>query len=112
MTNYNDGKWHGWNGGECPVHPMTVVKLVVWAGSEGGGTGVSGGEAGDFCWSNEDTPIIAFRVVKEHREPREWWVNVYPNGAVGCLWARKEDAPRAPVGKDEWKTIKVREVTE
>ena len=29
MTNtYNDGKWHGWNGGECPVHPKTVVDYL------------------------------------------------------------------------------------
>ena len=29
MTNYNDGRWHGWNGGECPVHPETVVVVVT-----------------------------------------------------------------------------------
>ena len=28
MTSYNDGKWHGWNGGECPVHPETEVEFV------------------------------------------------------------------------------------
>ena len=27
--NYNDGRWHGWNGGECPVHPETVVVVVT-----------------------------------------------------------------------------------
>ena len=26
MTGYNDGKWHGWNGGECPVHPKSRVQ--------------------------------------------------------------------------------------
>jgi len=92
MTDYNDGKWHGWNGGECPVHPLTVVKLVVWAGSEGGGTGVSGGEAGDFCWSNHDTPIIAFRVVKEYKQPIQCWVNVYPCGVGAYTYYTKEEA--------------------
>lgn len=28
MTDYNDGKIHGWNGGDCPVHPETEV--LVW----------------------------------------------------------------------------------
>lgn len=69
MTNYNDGKWHGWDGGECPVHPKTVVDamtMLVWlpcsvASSIGG-------------WEMpHDNPIIAFRVVKEYREPRECW---------------------------------------
>ncbi len=23
MTDYNDGKWHGWNGGECRVTPVS-----------------------------------------------------------------------------------------
>lgn len=27
MTNYNDGKWHGWNGGKCPVHPESIVQV-------------------------------------------------------------------------------------
>lgn len=27
-VDYNDGKIHGWNGGECPVHPETVV--MAW----------------------------------------------------------------------------------
>lgn len=26
-ANYNDGTIHGWNGGDCPVHPETVVKV-------------------------------------------------------------------------------------
>jgi len=62
--NYNDGKWHGWNGGKCPVHPASKVKvrypegpyhsdmasLVLW----------------DFC--------LVFRVIKEHKTPREFWL--------------------------------------
>lgn len=26
MTNWNDGTIHGWNGGDCPVHPETLVR--------------------------------------------------------------------------------------
>mgnify|MGYP003505259674 CR=1 FL=1 len=67
--NYNDGKWHGWNGGECPVHPETVVdamtRIVALPCSKAGRIG---------GWElPHDNPIIAFRVTKEHCEPREWW---------------------------------------
>ncbi len=26
MTDWNNGQIHGWNGGDCPVHPETVVE--------------------------------------------------------------------------------------
>ena len=30
MVDYNDGNWHGWDGGECPVHPESVpINLLV-----------------------------------------------------------------------------------
>ena len=32
MTDYNDGKWHGWNGGECPVHPESELKVWFQSG--------------------------------------------------------------------------------
>ena len=74
MTDYNDGKWHGWNGGECPVHPESVVSIVLENGSV-----YHNQRADDWDFSNgEDClPIIAFRVTKpyvEPRKPREWWV--------------------------------------
>jgi hypothetical protein len=25
-ADYNDGNWHDWRGGECPVHPKSEVK--------------------------------------------------------------------------------------
>jgi hypothetical protein len=28
---YIEGKWYGWNGGECPVHPEAVVDVAVAA---------------------------------------------------------------------------------
>lgn len=88
MTNYNDGKWHGWNGGECPVHPKSTVELR-WSED----TGESNSKA-DFyqteCWTHEDDTcnhIIAFRVIKEHREPREWWI-----GCNGFAYSAREAA--------------------
>lgn len=65
--NYNDGKWHGWNGGKCPVHPESVVEIVG-----GYQPGSNDGLADDFFWPN----VIAFRVITPYREPeeapREW----------------------------------------
>lgn len=67
MTNYNDGKWHGWNGGECPVHPETVVEVMNV------NTGLCGPyPANKTYWGCEVT--TAFRVIKEYREPREFWI--------------------------------------
>jgi hypothetical protein len=78
-TNYNDGKWHGWNGGECPVHPETLVDIV----DEEGET-FSDHKAGAADWERCDmfVPIIAFRVTKEHKEPREWLIAVNARGGV------------------------------
>ena len=50
-------------------------------------------------------------LVREHREPREWWVNVYDNGFRGALHSTKEsaeDCERAGVID----RIRVREVIE
>lgn len=86
MTNYNDGNWHNWNGGECPVHPESVV-AAIWRGDDSmtRSDKIMGvvRKAGDFqgvCWMHVHgkgggtADIIAFRVIKEHKEPREFWV--------------------------------------
>ena len=70
MTNYNDGKWHGWNGGECTVHPDTIIKAVFTD------NGFCGREdfAKNFDFDDKYFhPIIAFKVVKEYKKPREFW---------------------------------------
>ena len=66
---YNDGKWHGWNGGECPVHPETIVNIKFSCGTECNTYG-----AGGWDWGDTPTNIVAFRVVKQCTEPREWWI--------------------------------------
>ena len=73
MINYNDGKWHGWNGGECPVHPETVIE-VRWKSDHATQRGQAGNfdRAGQWKWNNTySNRIVAFRVAKEHKEPRE-----------------------------------------
>lgn len=77
MTNYNDGKWHGWNGGECPVHPKSLVQ-AVWRPDSEALVDVRDAEGfQDDNWLHISAggmaDIIAFRVIKEHREPREAW---------------------------------------
>lgn len=73
MTNYNDGNWYGWNGGECPVHPETVVEVVYsnWAST---GIKTITDPARMASWGGGDLNLIAFRVIKEHKEPREFWI--------------------------------------
>ena len=61
MIDYNDGKWHGWNGGECPVHPLTILDVCVIRGL------VECVPAENVGWANPE--LIAFRVVKAYGEP-------------------------------------------
>ena len=74
--NYNDGLWHVWNGGECPVHPKTVVE-AVWHDPNLNKAGMTGPrpaieEGIRLAWPH----VVKFRVIRvirEHREPRVWW---------------------------------------
>jgi hypothetical protein len=78
MTNYNDGLWHGWNGGECPVHEDSTVEGIYLNGGKPTDESPVIDYAGQFDWRREEVfDLVAFRVVKEYREPREFWVNVY-----------------------------------
>lgn len=93
MTDYNDGKWHGWNGGERPVHPDSVIEAAY-------GDGIEEDRAKGFAWSHREGNsynLVAFRVTKEHKELREWWID-----EITCL---AHDKPFHG-------TIHVREVTE
>lgn len=79
MTNYNDGKWHGWNGGECPVHPKSEVE-AVWHDPNFGSVGIRKGLAHGGAWYNQ---ILKFRVIKEYKEPREFWAKQFSSYAIG-----------------------------
>lgn len=68
MTNYNDGAWHGWNGGECPVHPKSMVEAAGYEGARKSTTAFINYTSGLFPWDNFRG---AFRVVKEYREPKD-----------------------------------------
>ncbi len=109
MTNYNDGKWHGWNGGECPVHPLSEVEAVCTSIAPSGFGRASWKVAGEIDWaSGVPSNVIAFRVVKEHREPREFWANEYSSGEFH-LHPSKEAADNHANGY-RIRCIRVREV--
>lgn len=85
MTDYRDGKLHGWTGGECPVHQDDRVWVVFRGGEPGEDLG------GYFNWAHRpqssSADIIAFRVAEKAKEPMMVWVNIWPG--VG-LWAYRE----------------------
>lgn len=103
-VNYNDGKWHGWNGGECPVHMRSEVR-VLWCSDDR--EEVRCGMAGNIAWlGNEYGNVVAFRVIKEHKEPREFWL---------CVWnicTKKEAAEKIRNEKHDgiMEIIHIREV--
>ena len=110
MTDHNDGNWHGWNGGECPVHPKSVVE-AVWHDPLRSTAGVTGPcpakveNEPTLAWSH----VVKFRVVKVHREPREWWVRVDQYGSAAFS---SPNLGALPPGTDMTGVIKVREVIE
>ena len=90
------GKWIGWNGGKCPVHPKTVVEVRSWAGCR---RQVEAKLIRSWNDAGAQSQPIAYRVIKEHKEPREFWV--YPE--TGIIKDSKPACPHA---------IHVREVAE
>jgi len=100
--NYNDGKWHGWNGGECPVHPETVVEAIFDDGTSNVFRSVKAQASRKFYWEIGST-IVAFRVIKEHKEPREFWI-VKVAGELPEVHGHK------PIFHDGIEVIHVREV--
>jgi hypothetical protein len=99
LVDYNDGQWHSWAGGECPVHPSSVVDCV-WHDEPVNRAGTMGRIAGidkdhsSVCWER----VIKFRVTKEYVEPREFWIyngitsdvkTEKPSGMYGYIHVRE-----------------------
>jgi hypothetical protein len=80
-VDYNDGKWHRWAGGECPVHLESVVQ-AKYIGLDCIHDIAS--VAAGFIWDSVAAPIVAFRVTKEYVEPpkvpRDFWLQSVGNG--------------------------------
>jgi hypothetical protein len=78
-VNYNDGSWHRWSGdAECPVHENTLVE-VTYIDSDGDPDEVEM-SAGQWMWNSTIEIILAFRVIKEYVEPREFWIQRIDTG--------------------------------
>jgi hypothetical protein len=104
---YNDGNWHGWNGGKCPVHPKSVVQ-VRWDNCVEDTLERAGAwDSSAWRWDRpirECNRIVSFRVTKPYREPREFWL-VGPGGGIFNVL-------RKPPTVTVWpEVIHVREVT-
>lgn len=105
MTDYNNGEWHDWNGGECPVHPESVVEVRVWLAGYGADGATN--NAGMWRWRHNGGmgDIIAFRVVTPYVEPKkpcEFWayqvqsLNLATGERTSDRWAEcHESAPGA-----------------
>lgn len=91
---YVTGQIYGWNGGECPVHPET--KLKIWIRNS---VGYQLCNAVDHWWdhSNHDGDIIAFQVITPYAEPKVIYVNEYYDGS-GAAYPSEERAKRADGG--------------
>jgi hypothetical protein len=87
-VDYNDGKWHRWAGGECPVHPSSVVHATFLVGI--GEPRTDSRLARMFHWGACASPIVAFRVTEGYVEPpkvpREFWV---PKATAESFYERK-----------------------
>lgn len=88
MTDYNDGNWHEWTGGPCPVHPKSKIE-GYWQVEDAStnqmskpavyNTGRAYGLI--FEWDGQ-TRLHLFRVVEKFEEPKVIWVNEYENAFV------------------------------
>ena len=89
MTDFNDGEWHIWRGGECPVHPKSTVDLV-WPSEISSERSLrSIRKAEKFPWREQDA--FMFRVVTPYVEPLERWV-IYSRGVPWAHYNNRSDA--------------------
>jgi hypothetical protein len=105
---YNDGAIHWWGADKryTPegLHPETIV--IVLDCINGGG--FNQGRVSGFHWAG----VSAFQVIKQHVEPRVWWVNLYENGTTGGLYKNKQEALIWSSTGDTFETIRVVEQPE
>lgn len=101
MTDYNDGKWHGYDGGGCPVDERSIVQIQTASETRlevNKEPESHHREAKSWVWSidGDGGDIIAFRVTKpyvEPREPIEVWVGL-EGRAIAAVAGDKETVTR------------------
>lgn len=108
MTDFNDGKIHGWNGGECPVHPKALVDFWFRDSSN-----IENVRPKHWRWAhlNTEGDIIAFRVTKVHREPKTIWVNE-SEGIIYGAYLSEEAARRTTYPNTTRVAVKYQEAIE
>ena len=91
MTEYVTGQIYGWNGGECPVHPETVVEY--WTRS--GRTSALRSKATYLEWEHVNSigDIVCFQVITPYAEPKVIYVNEWPSGSCAS-YVSEEEAKR------------------
>lgn len=99
MTEYVTGQNYGWNGGECPVHPKTKIK--IWT-RDGITCGKVVWDAENCLWvhGRGDPDIVCFQVVTPYVEPKTIWVNEYADGGYAAHTSEAEAKLRGA----EWHT--------
>ena len=96
---FNDGMWHSWGGGKCPLHASTLVDATYTSGRT-----YRGIKSVYLSWGQ---PLL-FKVVEEYKEPLEFWI------VNNTLFSSKEDVDMYIAGINIIfeKPILVREVKE
>lgn len=115
-TTYEPRIWYGWNGGECPVHPETIVAIRLRDRNKEHSQ-CDSDMAGRWLWNHYAPPspydVVAFTIITpyvEPQKPREIWVNDYPHGFGVCFDTKEETDQNALC--DRVRCVKFVEVTE
>ena len=110
MAKYVTGQIYGWNGGECPVHPETMVE--VWyrnsASPVANKAGFWGGSWSHLGFSRD---IVCFQVIEPHAELKVIWVNEYYDGS-GTAYTTEEGAKKYADGGNTRVAVKYVEAKE
>jgi hypothetical protein len=100
-----ENHWYGLRADDdCPVPGKTLVELLL-----NDGTVTASDKAENWTWGAGD--VAAFRITREPRKAREWWINRYygsPNDDT--LFASRAEADSAALDENRIECIHVREV--
>lgn len=112
-SEYEVGKWYGWNGGECPVHPQTVVQVRLY--DQNADTCDMVQPAADWNWSHTSlSEIVAFRIVTPYVEPkpkRECWI-VFGGDSIVAACKTENDAKNLVGRPYNWSVVRMVEANE
>ena len=78
MPNYNDGSWYRWSGERmkpASVHKDSLVEHLYHDESIN-----TSGKVRKLAGAVEWGLTLKFRVIREHREPREFWISLNNGG--------------------------------